>query len=98
VLDAPARELERERREIRGQDLGRRDRREAALRRVAPCAIADAGRGASGAALALLGGRARHALRLEAAHTGRRIEDAYADQPGVDDDADVLDRQARLRD
>ena len=79
-------------------DLGRRVRREAAVRALAPQPIADAGRRAARAARALLGRGARDALRLEPAHAGDGIEHAAPLEPGVDDDAHAVDRQARLRD
>ena len=57
-------------------DLGGRIGCEGALRALAPQSIADARGRAAGAARALLGGRARDALRLESAHAGHGIEHA----------------------
>src|SRR6185503_20456864 len=71
---------------------------EAAVRALAPKAIAEAGRGAARAACALLGRGSRDALRLEPAHAGHGIEEAAALEARVDDDGDAVDRQARLRD
>src|SRR5690606_40729972 len=84
-VGAAAGKLERERREVGRQERRRRRRREAALRRLAPRAVADAGCGASRPAAALLGGGPRDALRLEPAHARRRVEDARANQPRGDD-------------
>ena len=46
----------------------------------------------------MLGGSARDALRLEAAHAADGIEDAAPLEPGVDDDAHAVDREAGLGD
>ena len=81
-------------------------RRPPAVRRPRDCVrapsphsrIADAGRGAAGAAGALLGGRARDALQFEPIHAARRIEQAAPLEPGVDDDAHAVDGQAGLGD
>ncbi len=95
---APDRELERERREIGRRDLGRRVRRERALRALGPDPIADAGSGAARAAGALLGRRARDPLRLEAAHARAGIEHAAPLEARIDDGAHAVDREARLGD
>ena len=80
-VGAPDRELERERYQVGRHDLGRRARRERALRALAPEPIAHAGRGPARAARALLGRRARDPLRLEAAHPARGIEHAAPLEP-----------------
>ena len=75
-----------------------RIRGEAAVGALAPQPIADAGRRAAGAARALLGRRARDALRLEPAHAADGIEHAAPLEPRIDDDAHAVDREARLGD
>src|SRR5579859_783004 len=59
VLRPPARQLERERREVGFEDLRGRVRREARVRALAPGAITDPGRLPPGAPLTLLGRGAR---------------------------------------
>src|SRR5690606_38264061 len=80
------------------RDLRRRVRGEAAVGALAPQSIADAWRRAARAARALLGRRARDALCLEPAHSRDGIEYAAPLEPGVDDDAHAVDRQARFGD
>jgi hypothetical protein len=65
---------------------------------LAPNAIADAGLESAGPALPLLGRRARNSLRFQAAHTSSRIKNGAANQTRVNNDADALNRQARLGD
>ena len=65
---------------------------------LAPGAIRHARAEAPRPALALIGGGAGNALRLQSAHAGGRIEHGAPDQAGVDDDTHALDGQARLRD
>ena len=60
---SPARELERQRREVGLEDFGGRLRQQRVVRRLAPEPVADAGRGAARAAAALLGRRAGDARR-----------------------------------
>ena len=95
---SPAGEIQGERREIGIQDLGRSEGGERGLGALAPGAVADTGLGASGTALALLGGGARDALRLEAAHTGDRVEARTPHQSGVDHHAHAGNGEARLGD
>ena len=95
---APGGQVEREWRQVGDGDLGSRIRGETAVGAVAPQAIANAGSRAPGAAGALLGRRARDALRLEPAHAADGIEHAAPFQPRIDDDAYALDGEARLGD
>ena len=98
LISAPLREVERERREVGLDDLGRRLRREAALRALAPQAVAGPLGDASGAARALVGSGARDAPGLEAAHAGHRIEGRAAHQSRIDDRAHAGQRETGLGD
>ena len=98
IIDAGGRELERERREIRLENLGRSCARRVVLLVLGPEAITDARRDATRAAAPLIRRRLRHAHGLEARHAGARRESWDARQPAVDHHAHALDRQARLGD
>ena len=98
VPRAPAGELQRERRQIRIEDLRRRVGGERGVRTLAPGAVAHPGLRAAGAPLALLGGRARDALGLQAPHAGGRIEARAPRQARVDHDGHALDGEAGLGD
>ena len=93
---APAGELEGERRQVRLEDLRRREGGEGGLRALAPGTKAHPRRGAPGAALALLGGRARDALHLEPSHAAARIEAGAAHQARVHHRAHARDGEAGL--
>ena len=63
-----------------------------------PQPVAHARTETSRAPASLIGGRARDAHRLQAAHSRRRIEARAAREPGIDDDAHALDRQTGFGD
>ena len=92
------RQLERERREVGVQDLGRREGQQAALLLLGPQAIADAGLEAAGAAAALVGGGLADAHGLEPRHARARREARHAHQAGVDHDAHAFDGEAGFGD
>ena len=98
VAGAPDRQLEGERRQVGGQDLRHRMGRARALIRFGPQADADPRTEPAGAAAPLVGGRLAGAHGFEARHAGARIVARHAREAGIDDDADVLDGQAGLRD
>ncbi len=95
---APDAELERERREVRVQDLGFGPRVQRELRALRPEAVANARRQAAGAAAALIRRGLRYFRGDEPAHPGCRIEFSIAAQARVDDDPHALDREAGLGD
>ncbi len=95
---APGREVEGERREVGVEDLGRREGDEGGVLGARPEPVAHARRGAAGAAPALVGRGARDADGREAGHPAARVEARRPRPPGVHDDADALQRQARLGD
>ena len=98
LIGAPLRKIEGERREVGLDDLGRRLRREAALRAFAPQPVAGALGDAACAARALVGGGARDSPGLQAAHAGHRIERRAAYQSRIDDRADTRQRETGLGD
>ena len=63
---------------------------------LVPQAIADAGLSTAGAAPALIGGRTRHAHRLQAGHRHVRLEPWNPRKAAVDDDTYALDGDRRL--
>ena len=96
--DAPVRGLQAERRKVGVENLGERLGLERRVRGEVPEPVAGTRTEASGTAPALVGAVARHAQRLEARHA---VADGKARHPHpacVNDDADVADREARLRD
>ena len=95
---APERELEREAGEVGAGDLGRREGGERPLLAAGPEAVAPAGRDPAGAAAALLGLGAGHALGDEAGHAGAGVEAGAPRAAGVDDHAHVGDGQRGLGD
>jgi hypothetical protein len=95
---APGGEVERERREVGLEDLGRRGRLEAALVLQAPQPQAQARPEPAGAAAALVGGGTRDARGDEAAHAGERLEARTAREARVHDDAHALDGERGLGD
>jgi len=98
VGDAGRRQLERQRGEVGGEDLGRVVRQEVVLLVLRPEADADAGAQAAGAAAPLVGRGARDAHRLQPRHPAARGEARHARESRVHDRAHALDRQARLGD
>ena len=95
---APAGELQRERREIGVDDLGRRVGREARVGTLAPRPVADARLEAPGAAAALIRGRPRDAPGREQAHAGYRIEARATRESRVDDHAHARDGETGFGD
>ena len=95
---APGGEFEGEAGEVGAGDLGRGEGGEGAFLAAGPEAVAPAGGGAAGAAAALLGLGAGDALGDEAGHAGAGIVAGAAGAAGVDDEADVGDRQRRFGD
>src|SRR6185437_8900357 len=67
-------------------------------RALAPGAIRHPRTETSRPTLALIGGGAGNALRLQAAHTRGRIKHGAPDETGVDHHTHALDRQAGLGD
>ncbi|MNW48717.1 hypothetical protein D3C74_260960 [compost metagenome] len=95
---APRRQLQRERREVRLEHLRRRPRRQQAVLRLAPEAVAHAGRRSPGTPPPLVGGVAGRARRHEPAHAGARREQRRAAETAVDHHRHAVHRQARLGD
>ena len=98
IGDAPERAVEREAREIGGENFGRGVRLKSAGRGLLPQAIADAGLDAPGAPAPLVGVGPADPNRLEAGQADVRLVDGNAHEPAVDDDPHTLDRERRLRD
>src|SRR6185437_10229882 len=98
IAGSPAGKLEGERRQVRLDDLRRAEWREAALRALAPGAVAHARLRPSRSALPLLRRGAGNALRLETAHARCRIEALAASETRVHDDPYPRNGQTRLRD
>ena len=73
------------------EDFGRVEGLERAGLAFVPEPIGDAGRGAAGAAAALVGGGARDAAGFERGEAGAGIVGRHAAEAGIDDDADALD-------
>ncbi len=97
ITCTPARQLQRQRREVGVGNLGRRERCQSRLGTLAPRPVADTRRQAAGTALALIRGGARDALGLQAAHARDRIEACAAHQSRVDDHAHARNGETRLR-
>ena len=98
VARAPQRQLERQRRQVGVEDLGRREGQQAALRLLGPQAKADAGFEAAGAAAALVGRGLAHPHRLQPRHARARREARHPHQPAIDHDAHAFDGEAGLGD
>src|SRR5690606_17946469 len=98
VAYAPVRQLDRGRREIRFDDLGRRLRGERRMLAFGPKAVAHAGGDAPGAATPLVCGSSRDANGLESTHARRWIEPRAASESRIDDDAHAFDREAGFGD
>ena len=90
-LCAPSGEVEREGRQIRGEDFRPRERFERRILRLVPQPVANPRLGASGAAAALIGRRPRHSHGLEPCHADVGFVARHARQPGIDHDAHALD-------
>ena len=97
-MDAPRGEFERERGEVRREDLGRRVRGDVGLHGRRPEPVADARPEPPRPTAPLIGRGVRDADRFQPRHPAVRIEARRPREPAVDDDTDALDRQARLGD
>ena len=95
---APGREVERQRRQIGGQDFRAGKRFERRGLRLVPQPVAGAGLGAAGAAAALVGGGARHPHGFEPRHPDIGLVARHAGKPGVDHNAHPLDGDRGLGD
>jgi hypothetical protein len=78
---APGREVERQRRQIGGQNFRPGKRFERRGLRLVPQPVADAGLGAAGTAAALVGGGARHPHGLEPRHSDIGLVARHAGKP-----------------
>ena len=91
-------EFERERGEVRFEDLRHRAHRQRRLVALAPEPDAEARGDAARAAASLVGRCLRHARGLESCHAAPRRETRNAGESGVDHHAHVLQRDRRLGD
>ena len=98
IDDTPLGQVERDRREIRFENLRRGVRGQRSVLTLRPQAIAHARAETAGTAASLIGGRARDPHSLQAAHSSCRIEARATCESGIDDDANAFDRQTGLRD
>ncbi len=98
IGDAPQRAVEQQRGEVRLEDLGRIEGRQAHRRRRLPQPIDHARCLPPGAAGALGGGGLAHTLGGEARDACRAIIARPARQSGIDDDPHPVERQAGLGD
>ena len=93
ALRAPERQFQSEAGEVGGRDLRRRKGGEPAILAPGPEPVAGARRDPSSAAAALFGLGLRDPLGHQPRHAGGWIEAGAARAAGIDDDADILDRQ-----
>ena len=98
VGDAPQGAVERQRRQIGFQNLGRIEARQASGRRLLPQAIRDAGLLARGAAGTLRDGGLAGAFGHQPRHPRRAIITRAAREAGIDHDRNAVERQAGLGD
>ncbi len=96
IAGTPAREFQRERREVGLENFRGGLRRQRRMRGLGPQSIAHARSRASCAAAALIGRRARNRHRLESTHAAAGIEALPPLETGIDDDAHALDGEARF--
>ena len=98
ILHAPCRKFERQRYEIGAANFRNRLWNQAALRGLAPQPVANAGRGAAGAAGALLGRGARNTLGYETRQAALRIELRHTRVAAVHHHAYAIDGQTGFGD
>ena len=95
---APGREVERERRQIGGEDFRPGKGLERRGLRLVPQPVADAGLGAAGTAAALIGRGARHPHGLKPRHADVGLVARHPRQAAIDHDAHALDGDRGLGD